>query len=605
MDYSKLSDEELDKLYKEAMAKKEAASTPQKSPTIPNSDDEMVVHENHPNVPLTTRLGFKNLLRDKSKNGLEVLQQKLPGMDIRVDESGKFQVKNKDEHTWKYIDKPMLGEKINPLDQLINLVDDPKDLLDIGGDLVKGAVDTTGTALSGIAGFFGGGGAGALPAAIAGGAGTSAATEGVRQFLAKQLGYEKDYDKTAITREGLIGAGSPLLLGTGATAKHAAKFAPEASEAFLNAQRGVIGRGSDFVTKTVAPEVAHFLSGAPIDAMRHAAKNLDTVAKESKKAIPGDDLVKGYADELHTAVKTKTKQAGEKIDEAATNPKVIVDMTEAEKPLDDLVSAYKSEYEDLVSEVGETAAKKDAVYKDYKTVKKQVTKYGAKGYTLDGKGVRRYKKRSKTLTNIDKSPEFKASNLASEDLQKAFKQTNANIKEQLERTVEGRAFNKANDEFADIMQKKDLVKEYFGQVHKSKNKMESTLSNLGSKARVNRADDIRHIQDAFGVNLNKMADELQAVKLYAKPSYVPISRGGTTSTSRSMLGITGLGQLIASDGLTKKIMQANRIAQGAARGGIGQSPAVAPTLGRALLSNQLDPVLNPWAEFVQSKISGQ
>jgi len=562
---------------------------------------DRVAHENHPDVGTGLRAGIKNLIRDKAKTGLGVLKTRMPDHDVRMSEEGKLQIKRPDEDTWRYVDKPMLGSKWSIVDQVANLIDDPKDLLDIGGDAVKGTVDTLGTLGGGILGFFGGGGVGAVPGAMAGGTGTSVATEGVRQTIAKKLGFEDDYSGKALLREGIIGGASPLLLGTGATAKHALKAlgkdaTPEAIEAFMKTQRGGLGRGRDFITQKVLPGVANTISGIEPGALNYAAKNLDEVKRAAKDKRTTGKLIKSYDKKINEAIDSKISDIGEKLDVAAAHPNVKVDMTVAEQPLDNLLKTSENEVNSLIEEVGLKAAKKDSAYKDYKTIKKQIEKYGTKRYQLDGKAIRKYKDRNKTLTKVDKDPDFKGSSDAANELKAAFKQTNSNIKDALENTPEGKLFNDLNQQSANAYTAKARYREVAGGKNANKNTLESTMSNLNSKARSSRLDDISNVEDVFDVDIQSMADQYQALKYFANPSWLPVSRGGTTSTSKTILGdlfgaLRGAGQIGLSDGVIKKAMQTNRLLQAPMKNSFSLFPAAAPAAARGGLSQ-----LDPWLE---------
>lgn len=128
-----------------------------------------------------------------------------------------------------------------------------------------------------------------------------------------------------------------------------------------------------------------------------------------------------------------------------------------------------------------------------------------------------------------------------------------------------------NAEYSKYSKLQDKMDQYFSDPEKTF----KTLQGIEAPSKEFARDTARQIKDNLGVDLQKPAQVLEAYRYFRKPEMMPISSGGTTSTTRSM-GMAGAGAL-AGGGLGGAIGGPHGAsagaALGAAAGGALHSPA--------------------------------
>lgn len=286
MDYSKLSDEELQKLYREQAGPDESIIEQQFYGVDQAAQGPKIIQEEHPDLSIGDRLIIKNL-STSPESAVGYLKKKYPDMDVQVQPSGQIALRKPNEPDYRVLDP----EGVTSLGEAL------KDIGDVGYDVVSGLGTGAATAAGGAAGAVTG--PGALLTAGAAGAGTSAGFEGLRQGLGSLAGLEDNIDPMQIGASLIAGGVSPLLFGTGAGAKQIAQagirrgLSQEATEQLLKSQAGVPGRAFSAITKKVAPKIGGFLSGEG----SQAVDDLIKYSKNVEKLDANPELVEQFADE--------------------------------------------------------------------------------------------------------------------------------------------------------------------------------------------------------------------------------------------------------------------------------------------------------------------
>lgn len=240
MDLSQMSDAEL-----EAIANGQpAASGPDLSSM---SDDELqkiasggqapdILQEQHPEFSLMDRLAVKNFANNNEAS-VNYLQKQHPDLEVKVDDfSGQILARKRDgsEKAYRVLDpdQGFFGSFSHPLEAL-------KDIGDSAYDIGSGIGTTAATAAGGLAGAATG--PGALAAAAGSGAAASGGLEALRQLVGRGMGINPEISGTDIGLATGVGAISPLLFGTGATAT---QIAEKSMNPFAGALRTITGEAT-------------------------------------------------------------------------------------------------------------------------------------------------------------------------------------------------------------------------------------------------------------------------------------------------------------------------------------------------------------------------
>lgn len=191
-----------------------------------------IIQEFHPDIDYNDRRITKWYSKDPSTS-LNYFQKKYQNMDFKLSGNDQILAKRKDEKDYRVVDPDTgFSPLSNPMEAL-------RDIGDIGYDVASSIGTGIATAAGGLAGTAAGG-VGALPAAAAAGAASSAGAEYLRQKLGKSAGLAQDVEltDTDVIASGLAGAAAPLMFGTGGSVVRAA--APKAA-------KGLIGKTAQTV----------------------------------------------------------------------------------------------------------------------------------------------------------------------------------------------------------------------------------------------------------------------------------------------------------------------------------------------------------------------
>lgn len=272
-----------------------AAYLKRKGASVPQYDK--IVQEMHPDFGTVDRALVKNFANDDGA-AVSYLQEKYPGLEVKLSKKGQIIARKPGEQEFRALD-PENGvfESLNPFRK-----ETWRDALDAGYDVASGAATSAATAAGGLAGILSG--PGAIATAAAAGAGTSAGLEGLRQLAGGALGINKEANWGDVAFAGAAGAASPLLLGSGATAKQIAKAGvTEAS------QRGILGLGRDKLVKPALTKIGGILSGTGGDAIDTLAKNFSRFEKTTKSRTGVVDFIDDTGKMVDDRFKTEKDQA--------------------------------------------------------------------------------------------------------------------------------------------------------------------------------------------------------------------------------------------------------------------------------------------------------
>lgn len=322
MDYSKLSDAEIDALVLEKQKGLNpidfyANATEEELDNLVNQKlntqtpkKEKIIQEMPEALSWKDRAIVKNF-SNSDKDAAGYLQEKYPDHEVSV-QKNSLVMRKKGEKDWKTVD-PNTGFFSK---DILN------DITDIGYDTLSGFGTSAATAAGGLAGA-GAGGVGALPAAAASGSAASAGLEGLRQSLGKILGINQDYDAKNIGMSAAFGAVSPLVFGTGATTKQLLQKAASSNlddaafDALKKSQSGAIGRLYDWGTRKAVPWTLGKAGGYKTQDLQDLPKYLSNIENLEKKGAEG---VMGYVDEATDEyignVRNEVTKKGKELQEA-------------------------------------------------------------------------------------------------------------------------------------------------------------------------------------------------------------------------------------------------------------------------------------------------
>lgn len=291
MDLSKLSDAELEAIAtgqgggSSSLASMSDEELQRIAAGSPAGGQDSIVQEMHPDFSAYDRMVVKNFAND-DRAAVEYLKRQYPGMDIKTSPSGQIIGRKAGERAYKALDpdnsllQTIGATVLNPLRGETWM-----DVTDAGYDLLSGAGTAAATGAAGLAGGAASGGLGAIPAAMAAGAGSSAALEGLRQLAGGALGVNQEANWGDVGLAAGLGAASPLLMGTGASAKGVAKEALKSGisqTGLQDAQRGLVGLGVDKAVKPGLAKLGGLLSGTGSDALQTLGRNFDRFTKTTK-----------------------------------------------------------------------------------------------------------------------------------------------------------------------------------------------------------------------------------------------------------------------------------------------------------------------------------
>jgi hypothetical protein len=518
-------------MKKGALSASEAAELAQLENELQFQGDA-VVNEMHPDISSSTRAIYKNFAADPVAS-FNFLQKRNPELQWKKDKEGEILAKRADEKAWKRLDPTGF---------------DVQDISDIAFDIPAGFLQGAATAGAGIAGGVAGGGIGAIPAAMAAGAGSGVALEGARQGLGAMFGIEDNFSKDDALLAGATGVVSPLMFGTGASAKQAIKAAGKTGlQDLMSSQRGLIGRAYDKVAGTAGKKIASAVGGYKEETLAAAAENLPLIqAAQKDPAVAVQALTDGKQKILsgvqgaltETGKKLETLTAG--LDEAGE----VIPTARILEPLEKLKEKLKTSglqsderkalVERLEAMVQENFAVGGKIPENVSATTANEMYFTLKGLASDS-GVDLSK--TGTLKGAIKPGAMNDMRVA-RALNEATKNAKKEIAEAAKVAGLGDDYTKLNAEYSELKGFQDL----FNKATKDEEAYQRFLNKRGSQAEFAK----QKVSEMVGEDVNKLGAKMQAIDTFANPSW-EIPALGNSNTGRTLLS-SGLGGAAAGIG---------------------------------------------------------
>lgn len=493
-----------------------------------NQYDAKTVQEMHPSISAQDRLIVKNL-SNSPESATKYLQEKYPDMEIKFDQ-GQYKIRGAGESDYKVLD-PDTGFFSS---------DFVSDTGDIVSDVGSAAVEGLGTAAGGVAGFFGGGGFGAVPGAMAGGAATSAGTEYLRQRLGQALGVNENVNAGDVGVAGVAGGISPLLFGAdklpgvkSAFKSGAKRFGKELTEeAYDQAARGGVKRVWDGTKNTVAPWIGEKVSGVGRGTIRSFANNIDEVDELSKSGI--DEYTGQIYDKVQDYFRTTKDNAGKELVDAIENSGKKVSIKNAKQQY---INAANKIIEDAGGEL--TNADQKKLKQLDKIFKENFGRVDADDFISDEIPAKRAWNIQKDLNQTAKWGQDMTP--ADVHTKGVARQSYFDINQGLDEASDGLT-STAKDRFrAAALAEEEILPKFSGKTRAdSIQKTYNLLSGLDKQSKAVLKERLGKMADDGALDLSNESEILNAYRSFGKPKLTPVSSGGTTSTSRTIpLAIAG------------------------------------------------------------------
>lgn len=520
------------------------AVQPWETPVDKNAPD--IDQTMHPSFGVGERLLLKNFANSPEAM-VAYLKKSHPDMDIQ-NYQGQIIGKLPGEKKYKALD-PNPGWLTDPVGMIKDL---PLDVADAGTDVVQGVGSGLAAAGAGAAGGAATGGVGAIPSAMVAGGATNAGLEALKQKLGSYFGIDQQVNPKQVAVAGAAGAAAPLLFGTGAKAV--------GNEVLDAAQRGLVPRAWDVAKNKVLPNAAEAVSGVPAEAVKSYAKNPEIVSQLKENGVT--DYVEGVHNEIRTGLSKAKNQIGQNLEKEIDNAGTQVDLTKTKGIIDNHISALEnSELKDnpiVKQQLAELKAARNDLLSEVKQEPKTLPD-GSAVMDETGKPVMQDVRRDipnkvsakkafelQALLNDQAEvsrlgqgtqPRFATSATPGEKAwMEANRKASRSINDELDTATEGMSSKLKGDyrEYAQLQ--KDLNARF-----KNPEQTFNTLSNIHGKGKEMLKERLQRVAELSGGESNPMesANTLAAYKYFANPSKVPISSGGTTSTTRT--GILGIG----------------------------------------------------------------
>lgn len=484
------------------------------------SNTPEIVEEMHPSMTMADRALVKNLGSDEG--GFNYLQKQYPNLEFKK-ENGRTLMRDRGSQGSYNVLDPDTGFFST---DIIN------DAIDIGGDVIQGGIEGVATAGGAALGALAGGGVGAIPAGIAAGGGAGAGTEYLKQKLAQQLGVRDELSGDDIALSGAFGAASPLLFGTGATIKGAAK------EGIKNiAEKGLLGTAKDFGKSKVLPSLSSLPTGVSSKVWNTFRENTDDIVKMTdedmiNRSVNVFDTLESSAaqlkEELGQQYQTLSK-TGQGINLKSVEDEIFDEIGKLSKTGRNSDAKAAQELEDLYYDMftqGDVLI--DSKNVDFDTAMKIKDEIAARGdfnKALSDLDAKQKLVRGKVKGKADSL--YSTINKSIDSSMDNFKELRGNYADYktLERTLNsfksGKGVNKSFEEKAvDAMTKLDS----------------------DSAKQIYKNDRLKGIASKLGVDIEKEANIISAYNKLRNAPLTPMS-GGATTTTRS-LAAAGLGGLI-------------------------------------------------------------
>lgn len=496
-----------------------------------------VIQTMHPDLKSTDRLAVKNFSNSPDES-INYLRKQYPQLNFALKDN-QIVVRRPDEERYQVLD-PNTGFFSS---DILN------DVGDIGMDAINAVVEGAGTVAGGLGGFVAGGGIGAIPGAMAGGAASGAATEALRQALGKALDVNETFDNSSVAINAGLSGVSPLLFGVGAPgAKTAAKLGLSQAQrkAFDEAGAGAFSR----LVRGGGKKIASMLTGVPeetIDTYGKRFKEVDLI-DDGKRVDMIQAAREGAEDVIDNQRRDIGQQIGREYDrlndadgivkigspEMVKNGNAAFNLRKTTEPVMEEIlkrrEAYQRTGNPYQKELYEEA--RNSFYKTFKGMR------GAQGDDLVN-----LKSRLNELSKAYKlgKQRFKNSDSVEDKvLSNAYLSSYNALNDSLDETLGG-ALKPLNKRYSQTMKDLETLNKMVG----TDEKADSLFRNFNSNSKSLQRQNVKNLDDTYGLNIGDTAKLINAYDLLGKAALNPLSSGGTTSTSRSVLG-AGLGGAIGT-----------------------------------------------------------
>ena len=458
-----------------------------------------IVQEQAPFIGAKERLVAKNLAKDTASQ-VAYLKSQFPDKDFSVI-NDQVVAKEKTDKNWKVLDpntgffsKDFLG-----------------DVGDVAYDYGTGAIQTALTVPAAAAAALATGGWGALPTAMGVSGALGAGNEALRQYLGQKAGIPQDVSLKDALISGGISAVTPAATGIGNLAKSgvAKNITDRNILQMLNKQgSGLIGRASGGAGKMV--------SSVPNEAIEAYQKYGDVAMNAEKQGG-----ILQYLEPIQKQLLSKVGQSKSTIGQSKQN------LLEQAGGVN--VSSIKKSILDKIDELKKTPSQLFDT-----DVQNQIS-------ALEAEYIKRFgMPEGKTIGDfIPATKLFEKSKLASEEAKYAIKNPNYNqyrdvalprdFKSQASAILEQAApgVGDINRQYAKAA---DLA-DYSQKFAKSPKTLFESLLGMDTNSKKEFKEIVVPQLKSLGVDIEKPQDVSLAYKYFANPSSMPISTGGTTSTS--------------------------------------------------------------------------
>jgi len=478
------------------------------------------------------------------------LQNKYPEMEIKLKEGRIFAAK-KGEKDFKALD-PETGFFSSDF-----LADAGDVAYDVGSGIAEGAA----TAAGGIAGApFGG--AGAIPGAMIAGGAASAGSEAIRQRLGQAMGVPQEVSMDDVKMAGGIGAVSPLLFGTGASAKQIAKAGIKEST-----QKGILGKAYKKLTRDILPSIGSTISGADKEALKTYIKDPSVIREVAENVFQNTDEAVSRAKEI---VRQEKSVVGQQMNEH---------MRESGKSID--IVDLKQKLRGKITEL-ENLTERSPSQDDYLDQLKGLKDRAFSNVTNDGLvDIPDQIDANRMFDLQDELKKFKGSKTVFDEktgretvVDKRFAAEASNLYKDLQGEV-SKVFTNSKElksDYAQVLKKDSFLRNRFKQSSDYPERDTNALMKLSKNKQT------RDIMSNIDPKLVKAGSEARGAFQLSDPSLIPISGQGVVSTGR-IAASSAIGARLAGDAI-------GDTRTGAALGLIGGSlmagPAAVSRVGRGL-----------------------
>jgi hypothetical protein len=464
-------------------------------------------------LSLKDRAILKNF-SNSPKASVKYLQLKYPDKQFRLGNEGEVLARGQGED-WGTLDPDMLKPKYTSLGGVV--YEKPNDTswgdvvkeagmdaldmaYDIPAGLAQGLATTAGAAVGAATPVPGGALMGGSAASGASGAGL----EYLRQKLGQKLGIPQDVDKGQITSAGVSGAAIPLTLGIG--------------EVGGKPVEGLLSKG--------LKKMGSLASGIPVDTMQAYAKHMNKVDELEKTGATS--YIMDINKRINDYVQANKTKAGKAVASEIDNLEGGINIADIKKAWLDKINEAESK---AMNEAGrKQAAALRAQYNEFMEGMPD-TISGSQAFDLQ----QQLKQGAKYNQTVDDATKY----AKTEGTRNAYSGLNDEFNKASDNTI-GAAKNQYR---AALDEEKSLDTNFNGSnTDQTAQKTFNTVTNLDKEGKRALKERLQKLSDSGQLDLTNDVETLQALKAFGNPSSMPISSGGTTSTSRSIpLSILGGG----------------------------------------------------------------